>query len=125
MEIRLKIILILSILFFMLVIVHFIKKDDISIKYSLIWLISFLILIISIMIPNFLELLSHILGFELVSNMVFLIAIFILIIVSFIFTIIVSRQAQKIRLLIQEVSMLKRKIELLDAKENTKGKKQK
>lgn len=117
MELRLRFSLIFAIIFFVFVMITFIKKDNISIKYSLIWLISCLISIIVILVPRFLELLSRILGFELASNMIFMIAIGVLFVISFSFTIIVSKQTQKIRLLIQEVSMLKSKVEVLEKNE--------
>lgn len=114
MEIRLKIILALVIFIFILVIINFIKKDNISLKYSLVWLISSSLMFIAILIPNLLEKMSQLLGFELVSNMIFMIAIIILLIISFYFTIVASRQTQKIRLLIQEVSLLKSRVEDLE-----------
>lgn len=118
MERRLGLILALVIFLFILVIINFIKKDNISIKYSLIWLGSGILMIIAIMIPNFLDKISHLLGFELVSNMIFMIAIIILLAISFSFTIIVSRQTQKIRLLIQEVSLMKSRVEELEKIKN-------
>ncbi len=114
MEMRLRLILAAVIFLFVLVIINFIKKDNISLKYSLIWLISGISMIVATMIPNFLEGMSHFLGFELVSNMIFMIAIIILLMICFSFTIIVSRQTQKIKLLIQEVSILKNRVEKLE-----------
>lgn len=117
MELRVRLILGIVIFLFILTIINFIKKDNISLKYSLIWLVSGFIMLIATMIPNFLEQVSQFLGFELVSNMVFVCAIIILLVLNFSFTIIVSRQTQKIRLLIQEVSLLKSRVDELERKE--------
>lgn len=117
MEFRLRLILTVAILLFILIMISFIKKDNISIKYSLVWLISAVLSIVVILIPNLLEFLSGLLGFELVSNMIFMIAIAVLFVISFSFTIIVTRQTQRIRLLIQEISMLKSRIEVLESNE--------
>ena len=114
MELRLRLILATVIFLFLSVIINFIRKDDISLKYSLIWLFSGIVMIIATMIPNFLAGMSHFLGFELVSNMIFMIAIIILLMICFSFTIIVSRQTQKIKLLVQELSLLKSKVEDLE-----------
>lgn len=114
MEFRLRIILIVSIIVFILMMISFIKKDNISVKYALVWLASAFVATIAVLIPNFLEIISGILGFELVSNMIFVIAILALFTISFSFTVIVSRQTKKIRLLIQEISLLKSKIEKLE-----------
>lgn len=111
MELRLRLILIIAIILFIFIMINFIKKDNISLKYALVWLISGILMIVATLIPNLLELLSNLLGFELVSNMLFMIAILVLFAICFSFTVIVSRQTQKIRLLIQEVSILKAKME--------------
>lgn len=120
MENRLKIILAVAILLFILVIINSIRKDNISLKYSLVWLASGLITIILVLVPNVLEMMSKLLGFELVSNMIYMIAIIILLVISFCFTVIVSRQTKKIRLLVQEVSLLKERVELLEDNSNKK-----
>jgi len=124
MENRLKIILLIAVLFFIIMIINSIRKNNISLKYSLVWLSSGFITIILIIIPNFLEIISDLLGFKLVSNMVYMIAIIILLMISFCFTVIVSRQTNKIRLLIQELSLLKERVEMLeDNSSNKKGSK--
>jgi len=124
MENRLKIILLIAVLFFIIMIINSIRKNNISLKYSLVWLSSGFITIILIIIPNFLEIISDLLGFKLVSNMVYMIAIIILLMISFCFTVIVSRQTNKIRLLIQELSLLKERVEILeDNSSNKKGSK--
>ncbi|MCH5166320.1 MAG: DUF2304 domain-containing protein [Erysipelotrichales bacterium] len=117
MEISSRTLLLFAIIIFIIVMLNFIKKDNVSIKYSLIWLISSLIVIVLILIPNCLEWMSHLLGFELISNMIFVIAILILFAICFSFTVIVTRETRKIRLLIQEISILKAKVESLEKKQ--------
>lgn len=122
MSFRLKIILILLILLFVLNIFRCIKSNKISIKYSLIWLFSCFFMIAIILIPNLLESISKILGFELISNMIFLIAIIVLFIVSFYFTVILTMQHSKITTLIQETSIIKSELQQLENKINSKEK---
>ena len=120
MGISLRYVLLIAIVIFILVMISFIKKDNISIKYSLIWLFSSVAVIIMILIPNCLDWFSHLLGFELLSNMIFVIAILILFAISFSFTVIITRETEKIRLLIQEISILKSKVEELENKKKEK-----
>jgi hypothetical protein len=68
-------------------------------------------MIVSVIIPNLIETISNLLGFETPSNMIFLVAIIVLLYISFTLTVIASRQSSKIRLLIQELSILKGKID--------------
>ena len=111
MSLRLRIFLIISALIFIIGIANSIKKNDVNIKYSLIWLFSGVLIIIVTIIPNLLEILSNFLGFELVSNMIFLLAILVSLVLSYSFTVILSRHAKRIRLLTQEISILKAEIE--------------
>lgn len=120
METKLKLTLIIGLIIILMLMIHSVKKDDISVKYSMVWLICIMLMGVAILIPNLLEKICNFLGFELVSNMIFLICIAILFIISFTFTVIVSRQTKKIRLLIQEVSILKSEVEKIGEKVNEK-----
>lgn len=99
----------LFILFVILFILYFIRKSKINIKYSVIWLILFGILFVFLIIPGFLEYITKLLGFSLSSNMIFSLLIAVLVVINIWVTGIVSSQDKKIRLLIQELSILKEK----------------
>lgn len=107
MPINLRVLMIAFAIFMILIIIYILRKGRISIKYSLVWFFSGGILLISVLIPNFVEKIATFLGFELMSNMIFTILIGILLFITISLTIIVSGQNNKIRLLIQEISMLK------------------
>lgn len=92
-------------------ILYIVKKDRISVKYSLVWIITGIIMLIFALIPNFIENVAKLLGFELASNMIFVLMIGLLMLVSVSLTAIVSKQKKMITSLIQEVSLLKSKIE--------------
>ena len=103
--------IIVSILFSVFIIVSILvllRKKKVNIKYSLIWIILFLILLIATIIPGFLVCITHLLGFKTASNMVFSLILAVLVVISITLTMIVSQQDKKIRLLIQEVSILKK-----------------
>lgn len=103
--------IIASILFSVFIIVSILvllRKKKVNIKYSLIWIILFFILLIATIIPGFLVWVTHLLGFKTASNMVFSLILAVLVIISITLTVIVSQQDKKIRLLIQEVSILKK-----------------
>lgn len=90
-------------------VLYFIRKEKINIKYALVWLLLFGFLLISILIPGFLEWITLILGFQISSNMILSIIISLLVIINISLTAIVSAHDKKIRILIQEVSLLKEK----------------
>lgn len=92
------------IIFFIL---YLIKKEKINIKYAILWLLLFGLLVLLLLIPNSFTVISYLLGFEISSNMIFAILISVLIIISISLTAIVSTQDMKIRKLIQEISIIK------------------
>lgn len=110
MSFNLKIISILFCLFVIMFVLFLLRKNKVNIRYAIILLLLFLILLISILIPGFIESITKALGFQVVSNMVFSIIIGLLVVINIILIMIVSNQDKKIRLLIQEVSLLKGRI---------------
>lgn len=99
-----------------IVIITILKKGRIPLKFALVWLVPATIILIVSILPNSLEILTHFLGFETISNMVIGILFVVLIFICISLTIIVSGQKTKITLLIQELSMLKEKVENLEKK---------
>lgn len=89
-------------------ILYLIRKETVNIKYSLIWLILFIILLICLFIPGLLNYITKMLGFQTASNMVLSLLIAVLVIINISNTVINSHQDKKIRLLIQEISILKK-----------------
>lgn len=90
------------------------KKGRIPLKFALVWFIpATIILLISVM-PNLLEKLTSFLGFQTISNMIVGLLFVVLIFICLSLTVIVSGQKTKITLLIQEISLLKFKVEELE-----------
>lgn len=104
----LKLISVLFCLIVMFVVLYIVKRGRISIKYSLLWFFSVFVLLLLILIPNLLNFLTHIMGISIASNFIFALIIAVLIFINISLTIIISGQNDKIRLLIQEVSLIKK-----------------
>ncbi len=105
----------LSVLFFILVllvsIIFLLRKGKFSTKYAILWFFACIVLILLVLFPGILPFLSNLLGFEMQSNMIFSIFIGVLLFLTLSLTIIASNQKAKINMLIQEVSLLKEKID--------------
>lgn len=111
MSTSLKIFAILFITLIIITIFYLLRKDKISIKYSIVWFIPSFILLIFTIIPGLLVWTSKIMGFQTASNMVFALLICLLVIIIISLTVIVSKQKEQIRRLIQEISIIKEKID--------------
>lgn len=111
---NLVIALLLVSIFLYVIIFAILKKGRIPLKFALVWFIpATIILLISIM-PTLLEKLTIFLGFQTISNMIVGLLFVVLIFICISLTIIVSGQKTKITLLIQEISLLKFKVEELE-----------
>lgn len=110
MLINLRIGLFIVSLLLLIISIIILKKGRMPVKYSLIWILSSIIILLIAVMPNLFVYLSKLVGFETMSNMVIGIFIFILLMITMSLTIIVSNQKKKITLLVQEISILKEKV---------------
>ncbi len=114
MQISLKIALILVVLIYILCILKAVKRKNMRIGYLIFWSIIGILLIIALCIPGLVENISKLIGFEMPINMIFSAAIFVILYLIFNLTTLISREQRKNVLLIQEISMLKSRIEELE-----------
>ena len=104
---NLKILALIFLLLIAIIITLFVRKNKISIKYSLIWYLMCLVLALFTLFPNVLELITNFFGIKLASNFIFVLMIGGLFVITISLTIIVSIQKEQIKNLIQEISILK------------------
>lgn len=114
MQISLKLVLIVITLIYILLILKSIKKKKLQMSFSLFWLITGILLIIALVIPNLVENISKTLGFEIPANMLFCLTIFVSFYLIFNLTVALSKENKKNTLLIQEVSILKKRVDELE-----------
>ena len=110
MNLILKLFLFLIILFQLILIIHTIKKRKMSMRYGSFWIFLLILMSIAVLFPNILISISDFFGFEVASNMIFLVGFFFLFYIIFILTISLSKQKEQIKTLIQEVSILKESV---------------
>lgn len=103
-----------------MVIFWILKKGRIPTKFALVWLIPTSIILLVAIWPQILIFIANAMGFQTMSNFTigFLIVMLLFLIMSL--TIIISGQQTKITLLIQELSILEKKVDDLIEKENNK-----
>ena len=102
-EISIATLILLILIFFSL------RKNTMSIKNSIAWLLLPLVFIIIAIFPKPLETFANWLGFETLANFIFVIIIALLLIICFFITLSNSRQQEQITKLNQELSILKAK----------------
>lgn len=118
MKISLNIVLVIITLIYVLLILKSIRKKKLQMSFSLFWLVTGVLLIVALAIPNLIENISKFLGFEVATSMVFCIAIFVAFYLIFTLTLFISKENKKTTALIQEISMLKMRVKELENKDN-------
>lgn len=107
MSLAVQLVALAFILFLFILVTYYVRKNKISIKYSLVWYLSLLVLTIFTIFPVILGYVTKLIGIQLSSNFIFAFMIGVLFVITLSLTIIVSEQQDKIKMLIQEISILK------------------
>jgi hypothetical protein len=111
MSLTLRIVMIVFSLLFLLVVFRLVAKGRLQIKYSLMWMVLTLVLIICSIFPQIIFFFARILGFNTASNFVFVVGMFMMMAIMLSLSMIVSWQSQYIRSLVQTVALLRKDLE--------------
>ena len=111
-----RIILFVASVCFLVIVLRFIRRQHLSVSHSLLWLVLGIAGIAAALIPSWVFALSGLLGFELPVNLIFFVCIFFLIVAVLSISMVASSQADMIRGLVQDVSLLTQRVEMLEEK---------
>lgn len=114
----LQITLCIAVIFYFIIILYYLKKRMLELKYTLLWLVAGVIMGVMIFCPEILVWFVRLLGIESNMNGLFVLCFAFTIAILMTLTSIVSRQSIKIRILIQEISMLEKRIRELEQKDH-------
>lgn len=117
-SIRIQILSIVLALAFMFFIFRLIAKGKLREEYSIIWIICTVILLVFSFWRNGLDVVANLLGVYYAPSLIFLGAIFAIVIFLVHLSVVNSRQHRQIKDLTQEMALLKEKIESLKNKKD-------
>ena len=107
MTLRFRIITAIVLILGMIYIINKIRKRSLELKYSILWLVLPLLILIIIAVPGLLDGITALLGIYDVMNMVFFLGFVFVIAVIFSLTMALSKQEEKIRELTQKIALEK------------------
>ena len=116
-----RIILFIASVCFLVIVLRFIRRQHLSVSHSLLWLVLGIAGIAAALIPSWVFALSGLLGFELPVNLIFFVCIFFLIVAVLSISMVASSQADMIRSLVQDVSLLTQRVEMLERQQRLQG----
>ena len=120
MSLTLQLSMIAAELIYFAVILYFLKKKTLSLKYTLIWLIGGLIMLILTIWPMLMVRLVRLFGVRDQMNGLFSMLFFFILMIIMSLTSIVSKQSDKIRSLTQETALLEKRIRELEDRSESK-----
>lgn len=115
----LRITLIIGIICYFSFLLLFLKKKALLLKYALIWIFAGLFLTSMIIFPELLILIKKILGMESNMNALFVLLLGFVVMILMALTSIASRQAVRIKTLVQTNAILEKRIRELENKVKT------
>lgn len=110
----LQIFLIVCILIFLGIIIHYLAKRKLNLKYSLIWLATGIGLLILAIFPQLVEMFGSWVGIAVPVNTVFLFALMFILLIIFTLTMIVSHMNNRIYRLTQNQALLEKRVRELE-----------
>ncbi|MBP3885361.1 MAG: DUF2304 domain-containing protein [Olsenella sp.] len=111
MPLILRLVLFVFSLVFFFAVFQLVRKERLQLKYSLMWMVLSIVVLLCAVFPNAVGAVSKALGVGVASNFVFLAGFVILIGICLSLSVIVSWQAKDIRCLVQQVALLNKRLE--------------
>lgn len=114
MNTSLRIVISIALLLYYIFIFYFLKKKSLTLKYTLLWLFTGGIMVLVVLFPGVLEAVLHAMGVVELTNGLFAIVLFALLIILLSVTSIVSTLNEKLRKLVQQCSLYEKRIRELE-----------
>lgn len=111
---RLQVVLIISIIVYFVIILYFLKKRALELKYTLIWLVAGAVMLILVAFPQLMTGIIRMLGIQSSMNGLYIALIAFIIMILMTLTSIVSRLAYKAKALIQEIALIEKRVRDLE-----------
>lgn len=115
MPLTLRISLMIGILFYFSAIFYFLRKRALALKYTILWILSGIVMLIIASFPAILDSISKFFGFSLPVNSIFTTLFFFLILIQISLTSIVSKLNDRTKNLIQNAALLERRVRELES----------
>lgn len=114
MNIQLRIVLLIAVCVYFFSIFYFLRKKSLALKYTLLWLFWGLMMLVVLVFPGLLDIAVGWLGIYSPVNGIFAVVLFGVLVILISLTSIVSKQSEKIRILIQYNAELEKRVRDLE-----------
>ena len=116
--VTLRVVLIIALIIYFAIVLIFLKNKTLELRYTLLWLAAGVVLAILVAWPQLLSWCVSLIGIQSNMNGLFVMAFAFVIMIMMSLTSIVSKQANKIKILVQELAIMDKKIRELESRIN-------
>lgn len=109
-----RVILLVGVLIYLMIIIFLMKKGRMSLKYSLVWFASGMVLLVCAIFPQIIRFFTNLIGIYSEVNAVFFVGVCFLLLIILSLTSIASGQSERIRTLVQTQAMLEKRVRELE-----------
>lgn len=110
----LRIAVVIACIVFLIAVSRQVARGKLLLKYSLLWMTLAVVSILAALFPQPVFAMANFLGFEAPSNFIFLAGLFFLLAICLSLSIIVSKQALRIKTLVQEHALIAKRLDALE-----------
>lgn len=110
----LRISLIIGILIYFYILFYLIKRKSLNLKYTLLWIFSGIVMFLITIFPGIMNFITNFLGIVDMTNGLFMVLIFCIILILMSITSIVSKMNEKNKELIQKCALLEKRVRELE-----------
>ncbi len=112
---KLRILLLVAIVLFFVIVIALLKKKRLALKYTLVWLLTGLVMLILVIFPQIMVALTTLVGMQSSMNTLYILLIGFLLLLTMMLTSIVSSQTDRITRLAQANALLEKRVRELEA----------
>ena len=109
--------ILLAIVLYFVVLILMLRRKRLSLRYTLLWLFSGVVLLVLSLFPGLLRWVTSLLGFQVQSNALFAILFFFVLLILMSLTSITSKQNEYIKRLVQHTAVLEKRIRDLESEQ--------
>jgi hypothetical protein len=97
-----------------LFVINLVRTKKLKEEFALLWLVTCVVLVLTPLVIDYLDLVAYALGIEYPPALIFLLAIISLLLILFQFSLRISRFSEQIKVLVQELAVMRARIEDLE-----------
>ena len=117
MTLQLQVSLILGILLYFAIIIYLLRKRKLLLKYTLLWILTGIIMLILVIFPKIMDYVIRLIGIKDLTNGLFMIAIFFVIIILMSITSIASNLRVQNKAMVQKVALIEKRLREIEQSE--------